>query len=96
MGDVLGRVDSMDGKALFGSMASTRRSMLSFVSARSTRSVGEADGDKFDLYPQNVDDSDGSAGTGGGSVSGSGSGTDSDLEEFFDALAEADEGMYWQ
>lgn len=93
MGDLSGRVDSLDGTAHRGSIASTRRSILSFVSARSTRSIEGGDGDDFDVYPQNVDDSDGSAGTGGGSRSISGSGTDSDLEEFFDAMADADEGM---
>lgn len=96
LNDFSGRVDSVDGTAHRGSIASTRRSILSFVSARSNRSIaGEGDGDDFDLYAQNVDDSDGSTGTGGGgSGSGSGSGTDSDLEEFFDAMAEADEGKY--
>lgn len=94
LGDVLGRVESREGTARRGSIASTRRSILSFVSARSTRSIGEGDGDGFDLYPQNVLDSDESAETGGGSGSGSGSGTDSDLEEFFDAMTDADEGMY--
>ncbi|CAM9614355.1 unnamed protein product, partial [Ectocarpus fasciculatus] len=87
-GDAPGRVEeSLDGTGHRGSVASTRRSILSFVSARSFRSVGDVAGedDGFDLYPPDVDD----MATGEGS--GSASGTDSDLDEFFDAMAEVDE-----
>ncbi|CAN0535501.1 unnamed protein product, partial [Ectocarpus sp. 12 AP-2014] len=76
-GDLPGRVEeSLDGTGHRGSVASTRRSILSFVSARSFRSVGDVTGedDGFDLYPPDVDD----AATGEGS--GSASGTDSDLD----------------
>ncbi|CAM9636690.1 unnamed protein product, partial [Ectocarpus sp. 13 AM-2016] len=87
-GDLPGRVEeSLDGTGHRGSVASTRRSILSFVSARSFRSVGDVTGedDRFDLYPPDVDD----AAT--DERSGSASGTDSDLDEFFDAMAEIDE-----
>lgn len=89
-GDPPGRVEeSLDGTGHRGSVASTRRSILSFMSARSFRSVGDVTGedDGLDLYPPDVDD----AATGEGG-SGSASGTDSDLDEFFDAMAEVDEG----
>lgn len=94
MGDGSVRFDSLDGVVQHrGSVASTRRSILSFVSARSSRSIEEGGRDGLDVYPANVDD-DGHESTGteaNGSGRGSGSGTDSDLDEFFDALAEADE-----
>lgn len=90
MGDTSGRFDSVDGAVQHrGSIASTRRSILSFVSARSARSIE----DGLDVYPANVDD-DGDESTGtepDGPGARAGSGTDSDLDEFFDAMAEAEE-----
>lgn len=94
VGDASERVDSLDGAVQHrGSIASTRRSILSFVSARSSRSIEEGARDDLDLYPANVDDDDDeSTGTEPeGSGPGSGSGTDSDLDEFFDAMAETEE-----
>lgn len=89
------RVDSVDGTGHRGSIASTRRSMLSFVSARSCRSVDDAGGDDVDARPPSVNENGGSAGEGvRNSISFSGSGTDSDLDEFFDAVAGADEGVW--
>lgn len=95
IGDGSGRVDSPDGVVHHrGSVASTRRSILSFVSARSSRSIEEGRRDGLDIYPANVDDDgDESTGTEPEKDSGScsGSRTDSDLDEFFDAVAEAEE-----
>lgn len=94
MSDAPGRVDLPDGAVQRrGSIASTRRSILSFVSARSARSIEDGGKDGLDVFPANVDD-DGDESTGteaNGSGPVAGSGTDSDLDEFFDAMAEADE-----
>lgn len=94
MGDASGRFDPLDGAGQHrGSIASTRRSILSFVSARSGRSIEDGGKDGLDMYPMNVDDDgdESSSNEPNGSGPGAGSGTDSDLDEFFDAMAEADE-----
>lgn len=94
MGDASGRVDSPDVVLHHrGSIASTRRSILSFVSARSARSLEDGGREDLDVYPVTVDDDgDHSAGSEpDGSGPGPGSRTDSDLDEFFDAMAEAEE-----
>lgn len=68
--------------------------MLSFVSARTGLSTDDLDEDDLDARPPSVDEDDEPAlERVGNSGSFSGSGTDSDLEEFFDAVAGADEGV---
>ena len=98
MGDAPERVELLDAAVQHrGSIASTRRSILSFVSARSGRSIEDGGKDGLDVYPANVnDDGDESTDTeANGSGPGADSGTDSDLDEFFDAMAEADERKWW-